>query len=126
MRVYTAYSHQTKNETVLLSERIPVGALVFPPVWLIAKRLWLPLGIMLLCYSMIALLASKGLADQTATMMCMLAIAVFTALEGRNWQRAKLRRAGWKEEGVVIGRHLMDAEARWFSRHQVLPTGQMA
>lgn len=126
MRVYTAYSHLTKNETVLLSERIPVGALVFPPVWLIAKRLWLPLGIMLLFYSLIAVLASKGLTDQTTAMSCVLAIAVFTALEGRNWQRAKLNRVGWKEEGVVIGRNLMDAEVRWFSRHQNPPAGQMA
>ena len=118
MRFYTVHVGPGDAEgqgTELLTEGFSWMAFLFPLFWLPMKGLWVQLAILVALYVFLGLAETKGLLAPEVTLFITLAASLLAGLEGRNWQRHRLARLGFAEEGIVAGANLLDAETRWFS-----------
>lgn len=110
-----------------LKEGFSLFALLVPPLWLIANRLWLALII----YLAMLLAIETALDAYAVPLEIRLAVeaglSLLIGLEAVNIRRLTLERAGWREVGAVVAANIDEAEARFFvpwSEH--LPEGAPA
>jgi len=88
-------------------------ALFFPEIWLIVRRMWL----VLLLDVLVVIIAAMSLAleDVGAIALVLLLLGRFLfALEANGLRRWTYYRHGYRLIGVVEGRHLWEAELRFF------------
>ena len=117
MRIYTVHEGPgtlAEEGTRFVRDGFVWPGFLFTLFWLVAKRLWWPLAGMLALTFLVGVAQSLGLPPAGAFALDM-AIALLIGLEGRNWERARLARRGFRECGVVAGADLDEAEARWFA-----------
>ena len=127
MRIYTVHEGPgplAEKGTRFVREGFVWPGFLFTLFWLAGKRLWWPLAGMLAVTIMIGVAQSFGL-PPTGALALDMAIAILIGLEGRNWERARLARAGFRECGVVAGATLAEAEARWFARAPRQPAAKV-
>ncbi|WP_269933187.1 DUF2628 domain-containing protein [Aminobacter sp. HY435] len=86
---------------------------IMPVLWLLWHRLWLEAIV-----TLAATLALAGLSEWAgltlAAPLLPLLISLYVGLEGGTLRIAALRRAGWREWGVIEADSTEDAEARYF------------
>ena len=85
-------------------------------LWLVA----LLASVLLIAVS--AAVQSGWLAPFTGSVIEAFAVLI-VAFEGNNLRRWTKSRRGWREVGVVSGRHLADAERSFFRAYEVTSTG---
>lgn len=90
-----------------------IWALIFPPIWLIWHRLWLPLMIYALAVSIIVVIAFRT-SEQLGTLLSILP-GLYLLLEGSELIRMKHERDGWQFVGIIEAPDLSTAELRYFS-----------
>jgi hypothetical protein len=106
----------TKTETtVFVRDGFAYFALVIPFFWLLSKRLWLEAFVVLAATLAIGSAASSQFAPAVPFLIFL--VSVLVALEGNNWQIAKLRRLGFVEKAVIDADDLSEAEIRYFVDH---------
>lgn len=123
MPTYTVHAPPPREgETASAPERFRYGrdgfsfwAFLVPPLWLLARRLWLALLIWVVGYGLIEtalvlLRASSGLQFLVAVL-----IGVLMGLEASSIERWTLARRGWKMVGFVVATDEEMAEQRFFS-----------
>lgn len=128
MKIYTVHRLPGTTATDVRSVRfIRDGfawlGLAVPLLWLLFNRLWLATAIyvaVMICATIAAELA--GIGEAMAFPLSLLS-GLFIGLEGNKWHRAKLRRLGFIDDGVVGGASLEDAELAYFSRAAGLGAG---
>lgn len=99
---------------VFVKDGFSWSALIFGPLWLLAKRLWLPLILYVVLVTLVSLaLESAGVAEKFIGWAVM-AFHVLLGLEGSTIQRWSLDRAGWRIVGSVNGRNGDECERRFF------------
>ena len=89
-------------------------AMVFGPVWLLWRRLWLVLLLYVIAWFAVEgglLWVNAGTGAQAAIAF---AFALLLGLEASTLWRWTLNRRGWKHLGVVVGDDLESAERRFF------------
>jgi len=96
-------------------------AMVFGPIWLLWRRLWL-----VLLFYVIAWIAVEGgllwiNAGTGAQAAIAFAFALLLGLEASTLWRWTLNRRGWKHLGVVVGDDLESAERRFFQSWREQP-----
>jgi len=109
---------ETSERARFIPERGALLALLFPALWLAFARLWFWLAVYLLMIAALAILAR--VAGSQAFGLISVLPAVWLFLEGRQLQRERLERLGWRFAGVVEAADSEEAELRWFSG---LPVG---
>lgn len=125
MRVYTFHERPGASalvdEPILVREGFNWAAALFTVFWALWQGLWLvAVGILMAAAALETILVYFG-ADsvlQTAATVGMAAIIGFCA---NDWRRSKLRRRGYRLEGVVAGDTIDAARRRWFDLH---PSGR--
>jgi hypothetical protein len=89
-------------------------AAAWPPLWMLAQRLW----IALLAYVVVAAALSLGLSalglPATVTALVFLGLHLLIGLEADTIMRWNLDRSGWQVVGTVVGRNLAECERRFF------------
>jgi hypothetical protein len=103
------------GRVVFLREKFHWMALLFGPLWLLAKRLWI--GFLLWLVAVIALSVAAvgfGLEPQTAWPLLWLPTLI-VAFEGTELLRRKLLRRGYREAGAIVAADLDEAEYRFFA-----------
>ncbi len=99
---------------------LPAGfswaALLFGPFWLAAKGLWLRAAALAAVYAGLGLAASAGYLSAAAELAVSLLVALFVALEGREWARRRLQRRGMPIGDIVVAASETEAAARVLRR----------
>ena len=103
------------DDLVFVKEGLSLGALVFGPLWLAAKRLWLALAgylaALVVVVTILRLLPGGGPAIGPV-----LALAAFgLALEANTLWRWSLERRGWQMIGTVTGKSFEECEHRFLA-----------
>ncbi len=106
MKVWTAHLRRDA-EPVLLREGFSWGAFLFGPLWLAARRAWVPAALSLLAFVLIAALAPPPVAD-----ILVPGLAWLLGLTGRDLARWSMAQRGYIETHVVVARDEGDALSR--------------
>jgi len=120
MTIYTAHYRRSaadQPDVILVKEGFCWPAFLVPPIWLLARRLWLGVLIYVLGASGIAAASELAGVGEVAAAAASLAFGFWVGLIGNDWRRAKLDRLGYRELGVVAGADLDEAEERLFRAH---------
>lgn len=88
-------------------------ALILPIVWLLLHRLWFE-ALAIFAISILLSLAGSVLGFAAVVPVLFGLIALLVALEGQNWQIAKLRRQGFVEMAAIEAEDEQEAELRYF------------
>ena len=105
------------RKTIVMADRFSWLALLFPWIWLLTKRLWLPaIAVFLLqaIASQLTQVAGLGLVG----FLCALSINLLVALEGRHFYSEVLIRRGWALQDVITAADLETAEELYFAGQQ--------
>lgn len=100
--------------TRFIADRFVWLALIAPWLWLALNRLWLAAAIVFVAI-ILAGQASMLPGFEPAGILCGFAIALITALEGRNFLVRHLIGKGWKMTSVISAPDLSSAEEIYFS-----------
>ena len=121
MKVYTAHRlpHSSPDQVLFVKEGISWPAFLFPVIWFIIKRLWLPLALYVLAIALLSATASAtGLAGGPVIAMA-LGLNLVLGFEANNLSRRALVRRGFTEEGPFIGKDAEEAELKYFRAQPV-------
>jgi hypothetical protein len=91
-------------------------ALIFGPLWLVARRLWRPLGLWIVAAALVGAAATYGLLNPGAAFLLYLLAALYLGLEGRALEAAALTRRGRPLADIVCAADSSGAERAFFAR----------
>lgn len=126
MPTYTVHEPPPqKNESATSPERFVFvrdgfhfWAFLLPPLWFVAKRLWLAL----ILYAIVAVALEFGMAFAKVPsgwrVVVELSLGIVIGLEAATIQRWTLQRRGWKTLGFVVADREELAERRFFAAWQ--------
>lgn len=123
MQTYTVYEKRVAPEDlaeratdlVFVKEGFSFLMLLFPPIWLLANRLWRGLLLyILLSVGLAVALMQLGVGEQVAGWGGFVINLIF-AFEARDIYRASLERRDYVLKGVVSARNLAEAERRFLA-----------
>lgn len=103
------------DKAVLVKEGSSWPALIFGPLWLAWRGMWLVLAFYVALVLIVAAIARLvGLPDGVVTIVST-AINLLLGLEGNDLLRWTLERRRYHERAVVLGNNLAEAEERFFA-----------
>ena len=91
-------------------------ALVFAPLWLIARRLWRPLGLWIVAAALAGGATAYGLLNPGAAFWLYVLAALYLGFEGRALEAAALTRRGRPLADIVCAADSSGAERTFFAR----------
>ena len=91
-------------------------ALLFAPLWLIARRLWRLLALWIVGAALVAAAAANGLLAPAAALWLYLLAALYLGVEGRALEAAALTRRGRPLADIVCAADSSGAERAFFAR----------
>lgn len=117
MKIYTVHLRRNGldpgRDFVLIPERFNLPAFVLGPVWMVYHRLWLAGFAVLAIHVVLQGLVFLTGFSQSVFLIVSLAIAVILGLCGNDMRRARLKSAGFAEQGVVSGDTYEEAARRY-------------
>ena len=126
MRFYSVYQGpeaRGDQDLIFIKDGFCWPALVLPLIWPMWRGLWLvALLASILLIAVSAAVQGGWLAPFTGSVIEAFVVLI-VAFEGNNLRRWTKSRRGWREVGVVSGRHLADAERSFFRAYEVTSTG---
>lgn len=120
MRIYTV--HFRKNAPadgegfVFVREGFTWGGLVFGWLWLLYRRLWIPLILWIAATVLIGAFAEASQVDKAVPVIVAFAMQLWLGFEGNDLRRWVLERKAYVEVDVVAAPGRADAERIFFSR----------
>ena len=127
MAIYRAHAPNgldplaTADQTRFVRDGFALWALALGPLWLLAHRLWLALGVWLIGASIVAAALSAGLLSEPAAGALYGLSALYLGCEGRNLISAALERSGAPLADVAAGADRAAAEHAFFTRWPARP-----
>jgi hypothetical protein len=91
-------------------------ALVFGPLWLLARRLWRPLALWIVAAALVGAAAAYGLLNPAAAFWLYTLAALYLGIEGRALEAATLTRRGRPLADIVCAADSSGAERAFFAR----------
>ncbi len=125
MAFYAAYLPPQKSgqseadrlaEAALLRDGFSLSAFLFTGLWLLVKRLWLPLLAFAVIYGLIVLAQMRYGFHPVAAAFAQLVIGGWLGLEGASLAGRRLIAKGWRLADVIEARSQEEAERRFFER----------
>jgi hypothetical protein len=116
MKIFTAHRppQASQEEAVFIKEGFSWPAFFFPVIWLVVKRLWLPLILYLLVVALVFALAARLSLSDTFMLLAALALNLLLGMEGNERRRRAMARRGFIEEGPFVGKDVHEAELKYF------------
>ena len=108
------------TRTRFVRDGFSLPAFLFPALWLMSKRLWLPGLIVLVLQGLAGMLAEQPGMFFAGTAAA-IALSMLVALEGPSLIAAILERKGWTLAGVVVADDLDAAEEMYFNDLTTVP-----
>jgi len=102
-----------QEKALLVRDGFSFGAFLFPPLWLLTRRLWLEAAAAVLFLLAAGVLAAWLSGHEGLAPVLSILIGLYFGLEGSALQLAALRRRGFRDWGVVEARDRRDAELRY-------------
>ena len=123
MKVYTVHYRQEaassltglSDDTILVKEGFSWPALLFPLIWFLMNRMWIPAVIYMAFEVILFALAAWIEIPQQAVLICSLAVSLILGFEGNALLRWTLARRRFHERALVVARNLEEAEYKFFS-----------
>lgn len=115
MAVYTVYEHATKgpDHTVFVKEGFSGMAFVFSVLWALWHRMWVVAAILLIVFAALSI-ATHALSMQDGIVSILnLGISLVFGHEAQDLRAKSLRRAGYREAGLVMAKDLEEAELKY-------------
>jgi hypothetical protein len=91
-------------------------ALIFGPLWLIARRLWRPLALWIVAAALTGAATAYGLLNPGAAFWLYVLAALYLGFEGRALEAATLTRRGRPLADIVCAADSSGAERTFFAR----------
>jgi len=91
-------------------------ALVFGPLWLLARRLWRPLALWIVAAALVGAATTYGLLNPAAAFWLYGLAALYLGVEGRALEAAALTRGGRPLADIVCTADSSGAERTFFAR----------
>jgi hypothetical protein len=91
-------------------------ALLFGPLWLVARRLWRPLTLWIVAAALVEAATAHALLDPSAAFWLYLVAALYLGVEGRALEAAALTRGGRPLADIVCAADSSGAERTFFAR----------
>ena len=91
-------------------------ALVFGPLWLVARRLWRPLALWIVAAALVGAGTAHGTLDPGAAFWLYLLAALYLGVEGRALEAAALTRRGRPLVDIICAADSSGAERAFFAR----------
>ena len=91
-------------------------ALVFGPLWLVARRLWRPLALWIVAAALVGTATRLGLLNPDAAFWLYVLAALYLGFEGRALEAAALTRRGRPLADIVCAADSSAAERAFFAR----------
>lgn len=116
MKIFTAHRppQASLEEAVFIKEGFSWPAFFFSVIWLVLKRLWLPLILYLLAIALVFSLSARLSLSETFVLIAALAINLLLGMEGNERRRRAMARRGFIEEGPFVGKDVQEAELKYF------------
>ena len=123
MNVYTVHYRQEaansltglSEDAILVKDGFSWPALLFPLIWFLMNRMWIPAVIYTAFEVILIVLAVWIEVPGQAVLICSFAVSLILGFEGNALLRWNLARRRFHERAIVTGRNLADAEHRFFS-----------
>jgi len=120
MRIYTVHSlkHAPADGEgfVFVREGFSWGGLIFGWLWLLYRRLWIPLILWVAAVVAISVLAEATHIDETVPVIVAFAMQFWLGFEGNDLWRWVLERKGYAQADLVVAPNLTGAERIFFDR----------
>jgi len=92
------------------------AALLFGPLWLVARRLWRPLALWIVAAALAGAATTHGRLDPAAAFWLYVLAALYLGFEGRALEAAALTRRGRPLADIVCAADSSGAERAFFAR----------
>jgi hypothetical protein len=121
MKIYTAHRppHAPRDRALFVKEGFSWPAFLVPVVWLVVKRLWLPLALYVLAVVVLSVAASAAGLTGGPVVIAALGLNLIFGFEANNLLRRALARRGFSEEGPFVGTDAEEAELKFFQSQPV-------
>jgi hypothetical protein len=129
MQLYTVHQGPAPasggDDVVFVLDGFSWAALIVPPLWALFRSLWLvAVGVIIAALAIDAAAQWAG-APGRVTAIVSFAAALLFAYEANDLRRWTLRRRGFRDAGIVVGRNLADAEQCFFEAMYISPSGML-
>jgi hypothetical protein len=120
MKIYTAHRFpETQREHArFVKDGFSWPAFFFPVIWLVIKRLWLPLAVYVLALTLISVAASRLGLEGGPVVILAIGVNLILAFEANNLYRKALLRRGMVEDGYFVGEDSDEAALKYFQLRQ--------
>lgn len=112
MAVFTVFEHPTKgpDSTIFVKEGFSGSAFVFSVLWALWHRMWIVAAILLAILATLSLAAYQLEIQEPVVSLINLGMGLIFGFEAHDLRAASLRRAGYREAGLVMAGDLEEAE----------------
>ncbi len=123
MNVYTVHYRQEvanslaglSEDAVLVKDGFSWPALLFPLIWFLMNRMWIP-AVIYLAFEVVLLTVAAWIeVPGQIVLICTIAVNLILGFEGHALLRWNLARRRFHERAIVTARNLADAEYKFFS-----------
>ncbi len=129
MQLYTVHQGPAPasggDDVVFVLDGFSWVALIVPPLWALFRSLWAVAAGVIIAALAIAAAAQWAGAPERVTAIVSFAAALLFAYEANDLRRWTLRRRGFRDVGIVMGRNLADAEQRFFEAMHISASGML-
>jgi hypothetical protein len=120
MKIYTAHRFPAapREHARFVKDGFSWPAFFFPVIWLVIKRLWLPLALYVLALTLIFVAASRLQLAGGAVVAVAIGVNLILAFEANNLYRRALLRRGMFDDGYFVGEDSDEAALKYFQLQQ--------
>lgn len=121
MRVYTLHhpagADALKDDPVLIREGFNWPAALFTSLWALWGGMWLVALLLFMAATGLQIALELAGADRSVQLVAGIGLSAIVGFCANDWRRAKLRRRGYRLQGIVAAADMDSARRRWFDLH---------
>lgn len=103
------------RDAILVKDGFSWPAFLVPFIWLLYNRMWIVLVIYVAAEIALAAIAAGLHLPDGLTMVMSLALSAIIGFQGNDFHRWSLERRRYKQQSIVAGANLSEAEHRFFA-----------
>lgn len=104
------------DNILFAKEGFSVWAYAFPPIFFLARRMWVVLGAYLAVVALFILLWKMSGLSEIVFSIAMFGLNFLAGLESRNLYQLSLEKSGYELRDVIVGSSLAECEQTFFSK----------
>ncbi len=121
MRVYTLHhspgTDVLRDDPVLIREGFNWPAAFFTSLWALWSGMWLVALLIFVAAAGLQIALEFAGAERSVQVVAGIGLSAIVGFCANDWRRAKLRRRGYRLQGVIAATDMDSARRRWFDLH---------